>query len=209
MSLWVRWCAALALVACMVVGGVVAPSEAAGPTATVEPATGLADLQVVTVRGSGFPPTSRIQIMECSGTLAKPPPDDLSCDGTTLNAQAITDDHGSFLNSKSDPSGSTHGFRMFSLPRAGFPPSLTTCDRSHACLLYVGVEQTDFTQPHAFVPFAFAGAAIPGASTSSSSSSATWILVIVAAVVVVLLVAGMGVWLRRRRRSEDASITGS
>src|SRR5581483_11432563 len=48
------------------------PASAAGPAATATPNSGLHDLQVISITGSGYNPTSRIQVEECAGTVASP-----------------------------------------------------------------------------------------------------------------------------------------
>ena len=175
------------------------PAVASGPTVTVTPSRELTDQQVVSVSGSGFPPFTQVQMLECAGTMAKPPKDDRACQGLTLSA-VVTDVGGSFTNSATDPSHRSHGYRIFALPRRAFSPYPPVCNATSPCLLYVGLQQNDFSQPHVFVPFAFAGA--PSAAGNS------W-LPATAAVVVALLAAAVLVVARRRRHPDVARMTGA
>jgi len=184
------------LVLCISAGA----ADASGPTATVTPSSGLSNLQVVTVKGSGFPPYTRMEIMECSGTLANPPKDNTPCQGLTLNTESVTNLKGAFVNEPKDPSGLTGGYRILTLPQKKFSPYPPDCDKTHPCGLFIGVDETDFTQPHLFVPFSFAGA--PGQKSAGSSSAP-----IAIAVVVVLVLAGVAFVVLRRRRSHRAIST--
>jgi hypothetical protein len=183
---------AVPLLVGLLVFGAGAPARGATPTATASPSSGLVDEQVVTVTGSGFPPNQRVQIEECGGTKAKPPRDNTSCQGLTINGQAIADANGRFTNAASDTSGATHGFRVFVLPHAGFPQTPPACDAHNPCVLYVGVEVSDFNQPHVFVPLAFKGA-------PAGRGGSAWIWIVVA-VVAAVVVAGLVIVMRRRSR---------
>lgn len=134
------------------------PAGAAGPVASVTPAAGLADGQRVTIRGSGFEPFTRIQILECVGTAKRPPKDNHECQGLTLDSSAMTDGAGSFVNSPDDPTRRTHGYRVVTLPKPSMTPLGPRCGTADPCGLYVGVQETDFARPHVFVALGFAGA---------------------------------------------------
>lgn len=180
----------------------VPPASAGGPTASIVPSTGLVDLQVVTVTGSGFPPNTRIEIMECAGTVQKPPKDNSTCQGETVDNRAETDAKGSFVNEPHDPSGHTFGYQILRLPRPRFA-RFVVCDLTHPCGLFVGEDETDFTQPHTFVPFQFRGETAAAGQTSSSGSDGGAIAA-AAAVVVVLVAAALLLVMRRRSRSTVA-----
>jgi len=159
----------------------------AGPWATASPATNLIDGQRgIVVRGGGFPAYRTIQVEECVGTVGNPPPDNTSCEGDTIDTQAVTDGHGAFANAPMDSAGHT-GYEAFRLPSPTLHAATSIpCDASHPCVLYVGIDQNDFAQPHTFVAITFApgNAVAPGGSapttvvtpvtaTQSAISSAT------------------------------------
>jgi Neocarzinostatin family len=173
----------LAGVALVVLAGVVVtvagtPGPAlavTAPSATVTPASGVADGQVVTVSASGLPANRTIQVEECAGTIDSPPPDNTACDGVTLDSSTDSDDHGDYANS---------GYVVYTRPSSLLSsPATITCDASHPCVLYVGVDQNNFSSPHAFAALTFAAnvttsTTAPPASTTSttahpSSSSTT------------------------------------
>src|SRR5258708_4203896 len=64
-----------------------------GPAVTVNPATGLRDHELLTLRGTGFEPNALIQVIQCAGTPAKPPLSSKDCDGNTLNPASYADAH--------------------------------------------------------------------------------------------------------------------
>lgn len=198
-----RLTALVAVAVAMLAGALVItaapPASAGGPSATIAPSTGLNNLQIVTVKGSGFPPDSRIQILECAGTALRPPKDNNACQGLTLNTEAVTDLRGQFVNEPHDPSGKTGGVRIFTLPRKSFSPYPPKCDATDPCGLYVGVQETDFSQPHTFVPFFFAGA--PSREGGGSSD----VPVAVVAVLAVLAIGGGAVVVARRRSARRSA----
>lgn len=191
-------CAIVGILGSLLTVGPVArqAASAAAPEAALTPHSGLSDLEVVAVRGSGFPPYARIQLMECAGTSRKPPKDNATCQGNTMLANAVTDANGAFVNAPNDPSGRTHGYRILSLPRPHFPQFPPFCNAKAACVLYVGVDQNDFAQAHTFVPFTFAGAA------TGHRPPIYGIAGVVLGVVALTVVA---VWLRRRGRERAVS----
>ena len=138
-----------------VVGFVPAAFAAASGTAT--PSTGLHDAQILSVSGSGLPANTTVQIMECQGTAATPPSDNTSCDGSSLDTQASTDGSGAFINAAGDANGDL-GYKVYALgtPGSTFPSSAVHCDFTHSCVLYVGVDQNNFSAAHTFVDIAFA-----------------------------------------------------
>ena len=148
--------------------------------------------QVISVTGSGFPvhvkdPTG-LAILECAdpgGTVAKLPTSALTCDGSTTSPLQInTDSQGNFKAK----------YRVFAL--SDLKGSNINCDKTHFCVLWVGVDfNGDFLGPHAFSS-AFEVGAI-GSATSGSSST----IFIVIPIVVVVVAGGAFLVARARRRS--------
>jgi hypothetical protein len=140
-------------------------------SASVAPATGLTDGQIVAVQAGGLPPEHTIQIEQCAGTAAAPPPDNTACDALTLDTQAGTDAGGRYVNAPGDPSGDT-GFRVYTRPsRLLNAPTTITCDAAHSCVLYVGVDQNDFSKPHAFGDIRFAGGVVAPAVSAPAAGA--------------------------------------
>lgn len=176
-----------------------APAGAEGPTASVTPTAGLADGQRVAIRGSGFEPFTRIQVLECAGTAKRPPKDNHECQGLTLDSSAMTDGGGSFVNSPDDPTRRTHGYRVVTLPKPAMTPLGPHCGPTDPCGLYVGVQETDFARPHVFVALSFTGAPAPHRSATSRGPLVAGVLLSGGAIV-----AGLLVWRRRGRRGPEA-----
>lgn len=138
----------------------------ATPVASVTPASGLTDGQIVAVHAGGLPPEHTIQVEQCAGTVARPPTDNTACDGLTLDTQAGTDAHGNYVNAPGDSNGDT-GVVVYTRPSPLLKsPTTIVCDGAHPCVLYVGVDQNDFSQPHVFTDITFTpGVVAPGAGT--------------------------------------------
>lgn len=168
----------------------------AGTSVTI-PAGDPRSQETITVTGTGFPDHAKdptgMQILECAdpgGTTANLPTSNLFCDGSTVNPSQInTDAHGSF----------TAKYTVYSLNSTH--TSNISCDKSHFCVLWVGVDYNqDFFGPHAFsTPFEVGGTAT---ASSSGSTSAVWIPIVVIVVIAGVLLVARG---RRRRPSATTS----
>jgi len=148
-------------------------AAATAPTVAVAPDSGLTDGQIVAIHVGGLPPEQTIQVEECAGTAAAPPPDNTACDGLTLDTQAGTDAHGDYVNAPGDGNGDT-GFRVYTRPsRLLDAPTTITCDAGHPCVIYVGVDQNDFSKPHTFADVRFApGVVAPAVSHPTADVTA-------------------------------------
>ena len=168
-------------------------SAAAGPTATMSPNTGLIDLQRTTIRGGGFPAHRQIQVLQCEGTLQSPPRDARACEGDTLDSAGYSDAQGRYVNEPKDPTGHTAGYEVYILPSATLSVVSIRCGPANPCVLYIGVQFTDFSQPHTFISMSFRGAV---ATASPADHRLPWAEVSIAAVIAV----GLGTYLYARRR---------
>jgi hypothetical protein len=158
---------ALACVVVTVAGTSVPALATTSPTASVTPATGVADGQTVTVSASGLPPNHAIQVEECAGTVDNPPADNTSCDGVTLDTSTDTDAGGAYANS---------GYTVYTRPSSLLSsPATITCDAGHPCVLYVGVDQNNFSSAHAFAALTFSDSVTTTttASTTTTTTAAT------------------------------------
>ena len=101
----------------------------------------------LSVAGGFLPPDAAVKVIECAdpgASVANLPLSVESCDGDTLLSEVSTSDGGVSMH-----------FEFFSLPSATLdetPPGLVSCDLQNPCVLYVGVNQEDFTQPKLFPP---------------------------------------------------------
>ena len=107
-----------------------------------------------------FAPYSRIIIIECAdpgGTADALPKSDVTCDGNTVTPYSV-------LVNK-DGSFSAPTYQLFSLPNTQFDETWDgepVCNQTHQCVLYVGQDQTNFSQPKIFSePFTIVAANVP------------------------------------------------
>jgi hypothetical protein len=115
---------------------------------------------------STFTPGTRVNILECAdpqGTSANLPKDIGTCDGLTIQPDTVL--------VQPDGAIAVAKYTIYRLPnpilgeQANAQP---VCDDSNQCVLYVGQDQNDFTQPKIFsTPFTVA------ASTTAPSSVTT------------------------------------
>ena len=149
----------------------VTPSAASSPSVSITPLGPYHDGETVTVSvgpNSIFTPERRIIFIECSdpgGAPAGLPTSVRGCDGNTTQADTvIVASNGSFAE---------HHFVLYSLPNqnlAELPDGVPVCDSSHSCVLYIGENQEDFTQPKVFsAPFSVAP--IAGSAPTAAGSN--------------------------------------
>lgn len=189
----------VAVLTCMTVSCIATVAWAAA-SVTI-PAGSPKNLQVITVTGSGFPvhdkdPTG-LAILECAdpgGTVAKLPSSALTCDGSTTSPLQInTDSQGNF----------TAKYRVFALSTVNAESNIN-CNKTHFCVLWVGVDfNGDFLGPHAFSNAFEVGA--PSSPASGSSSA----IFIVLPVVVIVVAGGAFLVARARRRNPSVSSASS
>jgi hypothetical protein len=94
--------------------------------------------------------TQDINVLECSAPNGVPPTSPSSCDGNTINGPTLTANGDGSIDFQSN-TGSL--YTVYALPdhlSLGETPSGVACGDTAAteCILYVGVQQSDFTQPH-------------------------------------------------------------
>lgn len=141
------------------------------PTVSLTPAPGAhsyvsgQSIAVSVGANSRFTGNARIEILECAAPHGVVPIDDTSCDGNTTPGQSIlVGQDGSF----SDPD-----FTVYQLPSATLGEQsnhLPVCSADEECVLYVGQDQNDFTQPKVFsAPFTV-GSSSPASSTTATTN---------------------------------------
>jgi hypothetical protein len=142
------------------------PSSDGKPVVVMTPAPGSTtyhDGQSVSISvgpNKYFAPYSRIIILQCAdpgGATDALPKSDQTCDGNTVPGYSV-------LVNK-DGSFSAPNYQLSSLPNTKYAESYDeepVCNQSHECVLYVGQDQTNFTQPKIFsAPFAIVAANVP------------------------------------------------
>lgn len=150
---------ALGFIAVLVTAGSATAGAASGPpSVTIRPAaTGgkFIDQQVVEVSvgpNSTFVPHSRVVILECAdpgGDSAHLPTSLINCDENTIQPDTtVVQADGSFVEAK---------YTLYALPnsllgeQANWQP---VCNLTNSCVLFVGENQNDFTEPKVFsTPF--------------------------------------------------------
>jgi len=153
---------------------------AASPTVTLAPAGNYRDGNTVSVTvgpNTTFTPHTRIVILECAdpgGTPAALPTSYTGCDGNTIQGDTVlVQADGSFVE---------HAYTMYALPSLALgekPAYLPACSATQACVLFVGQDQNDFSQPKVFSrpftvapPTAVAAGSVGGTTTAPSAPAA-------------------------------------
>lgn len=165
-----RWF--LVLLCCVVgsVSSVLAASAQAGIAAAATPTVDISPVptgrlftsgQTVTVSvgpNGVFTPHTKILILECAdpqGSPANLPTSFISCDGNTLQGNPV--------EVQADGSIRAEDYPMYALPNAGLDEQanwVPACNRTMACVLYVGENFNDFSMPKIFSsPFYFTASA--------------------------------------------------
>ncbi len=87
-----------------------------------------------------------INVVECAAPGGVIPTDPSACDGNTINGPTLKPNADGSINFQTY-TGSL--YEILALPDANLGETTgPTCDLAHACVLYIGQNQSDFTQPH-------------------------------------------------------------
>jgi hypothetical protein len=92
-----------------------------------------------------------INIVECAAPGGVAPTATAACDGNTIQGDTIfaaSDGSVSYTNS-----GPDHGYTVYALPNSSLGEGTSgtpVCNLTNECVLYIGENQNDFTQPHFF-----------------------------------------------------------
>jgi hypothetical protein len=105
------------------------------------------NINVVVPANTIFSPNTNINIVECAAPGGVVPTDPGNCDGNTINGPTLKPNADGSINFQTK-TGTL--YQLFALPDAnlGETGGGVTCDLSHQCVLYIGNNQGDFTQPH-------------------------------------------------------------
>ena len=164
-------------------GAVMVPSGIAGaatPSVTISPGPvsgAFTSGQTVTVSigpNTLFHSYSRVVIIECAdpdGSAANLPTSFSTCDGNTIQGETVI--------VQKDGSITAPNYTLYAIPNAILEEQANwqpVCNRTNQCVLFVGENQNDFSQPKVFSePFHFTSSAatIGGGGRASSAGSAT------------------------------------
>jgi hypothetical protein len=164
--------AGVALVSAIALCCLVAPrAGAASPTLTITPSghayqNGVS-LKISVGPNSSFAPYSRIVVIECGAPKGVLPVDDSTCDGDTVQSGSV------LINA--DGSFEVPSYTLYALPNTVLgeaPDSEPVCNSSTECVLYIGQDQNDFSQPKIFSsPFTVDPSATSTPTTTPRSTS--------------------------------------
>jgi hypothetical protein len=119
-------------------------AQAVAPFTANTPFSSGQNINVVIPANSAFAGSnSNINIVECAAPDGVPPTDTSACDGNTIQGNTILPN--------SDGSFTYTGYELFALPDLNFEAAGgPACGLTAAteCILYIGNNQDDFTQPH-------------------------------------------------------------
>jgi hypothetical protein len=117
------------------------------------PFTSGQNINVVVPANSVFNSTSGLNVVECTTDGVHVPSDPASCDGNTINGPSLFANADGSVNYKTF-TGSF--FPVYALPDSislGENPGGPACSITVQCVLYIGTNQNDFTQPHVWSQF--------------------------------------------------------
>ena len=167
--------------------------------------------QVVEVKIPANPtltPGAGIFILECAAPGGVAPTDPSACDGLTVQPDTLL--AGADGSIDYTVTGSTSGFTTFALPNTGSlgesPSGSPVCNTSNECVLYIGQNQNDFTQPHFFSQPFYVTPTAGDSGTPAGDGTTPGTATPEAPLAIGLPLAGVGVvggslFLRRRRHA--------
>jgi len=132
--------------------GSVVPDSAV-PVGTVTPGTPFSSgqgINVVIPANSVFSDTTNLNVVECAAPNGVVPTASSACDGNTINGPTLKSNADGSVNFQTF-TGSL--YTVYALPDSvslGESPGGPVCGSTSAteCILYIGYNQNDFTQPH-------------------------------------------------------------
>jgi hypothetical protein len=95
-------------------------------------------------------PNQNINILQCAAPNGVPPTTPNSCDGNTINGESLDPNADGSFDYQSFSGSAYTVYNLPDKPELGENPGGVTCGNTAAteCILYIGVNQLDFTQPH-------------------------------------------------------------
>jgi hypothetical protein len=112
---------------------------------------------VVPANGVFTSTTQNINILECAAPNGVPPTSPSSCDGNSINGPTLTANSDGSIDFQANTGSLYTVYALPDIKNLGETGSGVQCGNTAAneCILYIGVQQSDFTQPHVWSqPFA-------------------------------------------------------
>ncbi len=143
---------------------IVSGNQVPGAAAAVAPFTANTpfssgqNINVVVPANTVFSPSTGVNIVECSAPGLVLPSDPATCDGNTINGSTVFPNSDGSINFQTATGGL---YTVYALPDSillGETPGGPACSTTVPCVLYIGDNQTDFTQPHVWSQFFFIAA---------------------------------------------------
>jgi Bacterial Ig-like domain (group 1) len=173
-----------ALVACVDgLAGAAAPTEgsivpdAAAPIGSVTPGpfSSGQGIDVVVPANAIFSPTANILIVECSAPNGVPPILPSACNGDTVNGNSVEPNADGSIDYQAE---TTSPYQVFATPDSaiGDQSSSPACGETATteCILFIGNNQNDFTQPHVWSqPFFITASASDDGSNPGDGTAPT------------------------------------
>jgi protocatechuate 3,4-dioxygenase beta subunit len=126
---------------------VLGAAAAVTPFTPATPFSSGQNINVVVPANSIFSANTNVNIVECAAPGGVVPTDPAACDGNTINGPTLKPNTDGSINFQTKTSTL---YQVFALPDANLGETAggVTCDLAHSCVLYIGDDQGDFTQPH-------------------------------------------------------------
>ncbi len=128
-------------------------AAAVGTFTTGTPFSSGQNINVQVPANSIFPHSAALFVVECSAPGMVLPTDPSTCDGNTVNGSTLFPNADGSVDYQAD---SGFLYQIFALPDAtklGELPGGPVCNLTTPCVLYIGENQNDFTQPHVWSQF--------------------------------------------------------
>ena len=181
------------------IGVLLQPGSGGGtalPTSPIPTITDQTTVEVQVPANSTLVAGDSVKILECAdadGRTDDLPTNSLDCDGLTI-------DVGKTINVGTDGTVDKTNYEIYALPSAALDESSNAtpvCTATSACVLYIGQNQNDFTQPYVWSQPFYVAATV---GTPTPESPVTIALPLAGVLVVA---GGTALTIRRRRRSAD------
>ncbi len=147
-------------------GAAGAPALTMTPSPTSRPYTDGQSITLAVGANSRFAPNTRIEVLECAAPNGVLPIDDTTCDGNTVQYRSVL--------VAADGSFQVPAYTVYQLPNTVLGEQsnkMPVCNAVRQCVLYIGQDQNDFTQPKMFSPPFTVGSAAALATGPSSTAS--------------------------------------
>lgn len=105
-------------------------------------------INIVIPANSVLPSSTELDVVECAAPNGVDPTDTSACDGNTINPDSLQTNGDGSVNYDNYTG---QYYEMYALPNAALGEGSSgspKCNLSNECVLYIGTNNLDFTQPH-------------------------------------------------------------